>query len=155
MRAYSTDLRQRVVVASDQATESREQIARRLSVSVPWIGKLLRQRRDTGSIEPPPHGGGQRPALDADGLERLGKAIADQPDATPAELREAIGAGCSIAAVHRASVKLDQTYRKSRSTPPSRIGPSGRPGARRGARSSPGWTRPGWCPSTRPAPRPT
>ena len=61
MKAYSTDLRERVVAACDAGDATREQIAARFSVSVPWIRKLLRQRRETGSIEPKPRGGGRPP----------------------------------------------------------------------------------------------
>ena len=49
MKAYSTDLRERVVSACDAGDATREQVAARFSVSVAWIRKLMRQRRETGS----------------------------------------------------------------------------------------------------------
>ena len=52
MRAYSNDLRQRVVAACDAGDATREQVAARFAVSVAWIRKLLAQRRDTGAIAP-------------------------------------------------------------------------------------------------------
>ena len=64
MKAYSTDLRERVVAACDTRAGTREQIAARFAVSASWVRKLLRQRRDTGSIDPKPHGGGRAPAFD-------------------------------------------------------------------------------------------
>ncbi len=57
MKAYSTDLRERVVAACDAGGATREQVAERFAVSVPWIRKLLRQQRETGSIAPRPRGG--------------------------------------------------------------------------------------------------
>jgi transposase len=64
MRPYSTDLRERVVAACDAGGATREQIAGRFSVSVAWIRRLLQRRRQTGSIEPKPRGGGRGPAFD-------------------------------------------------------------------------------------------
>jgi hypothetical protein len=52
MKAYSTDLRERVVAACDARDGTRDQIAARFSVSVSWVRKVLRRRRDTGSIAP-------------------------------------------------------------------------------------------------------
>ena len=66
MRAYSIDLRERVVAACDARDGTREQIAARFSVSVSWVRKLLRRRRETGSIAPKPRGGGRAPAFDAE-----------------------------------------------------------------------------------------
>ena len=54
MEAYSLDLRERVVRAVD-AGMSRVEAARRFSVSNTLIGKLLRQRRGSGSLAPKPH----------------------------------------------------------------------------------------------------
>src|SRR3954469_6975262 len=67
MKAYSTDLRQRVIAAYDAREGTQDQVAVRFSVSVSWVRKLLRQRRHTGSIEPKPHGGGRAPAFGGGG----------------------------------------------------------------------------------------
>lgn len=120
MNAYSMDLRQRVVAACDRGEETREQIARRFCVSIAWVYNLLRRRREAGTIAPKPHGGGQPPAFDSDAAERLRRAVADCPDATLEELRQAAGVGCGISAVHRALERLRLPRKKSRSRPPSR-----------------------------------
>lgn len=60
MRAFSIDLRQRVVNAYDAIKDSQKEIADRFAVSYFWVLKILRQHRLTESIEPLPHGGGQR-----------------------------------------------------------------------------------------------
>ena len=124
MNAYSMDLRQRVVAACDCGEETREQIARRFCVSLPWIYKLLRRRREAGTITPKPHGGGQPSAFDAEATERLRKAVDDCPDATLAERRAAGGVAGALAAVHRAVERLGLPRKKSRSGPPSRTGRS-------------------------------
>jgi transposase len=124
MKAYSTDLRERVVAACDAGDATREQVAARFSVSAAWIRKLVRRRRQTGSIEPRPHGGGKAPAFDAEAERRLRQAVRESPDATLAELAQAVGVSCRPSAVHRALKRLGVTRKKSRGAPPSRIGPS-------------------------------
>ena len=95
MKAYSIDLRQRVVAAYDAGEGTQEQLAARFAVSTSWVRKLLRQRRDTGSIEPRPHGGGHAPAFDAAADARLRQAVRDDSDATLEELGRAAGVACS------------------------------------------------------------
>jgi transposase len=120
MKAYSMDLRERVVAACDRGEGTREEIARRFCVGVAWVYRLLQRRREAGSIEPKPHGGGQEPAFDTAAAERLRQAVADRPDATLKELREAVGVACGTSAVHRALGRLGLPRKKSRSGPSSR-----------------------------------
>ena len=91
MRAYSIDLRQRVVAAYDAGEGTQEQVAARFAVSTSWVRKILRQRRQTGSIEPKPHGGGNVRAFDGEADARLRQAVRDEPDATLEELGRAAG----------------------------------------------------------------
>ena len=120
MKAYSMDLRERVVAACDRGEGTREEIAKRFRVGVAWVYRLLQRRRETGSIEPKPHGGGQKPAFDPPAAERLRQAVEDRPDATLEELREAVGVACGTSAVHRALERLGLPRKKSRSGLPSR-----------------------------------
>src|SRR5512135_3635491 len=113
MRAYSMDLRERVVAACDEGLDTRAEVAERFSVSESWVRRLLQRRRETGSMAPKCHGGGQRPAFDSESLERLRQAVAERPDATLAELRDAVGVTCGITAVHGATVALGLTHKKT------------------------------------------
>ncbi len=124
MRAYSIDLRERVVAACDSRDGTREQIAERFSVSVAWVRKLIRQRRETGSIAPKPRGGGRAPAFDSEAAGRLREAVRADDDATLAELGRAAGVSCCASAVHRALARLGVTRKKSRGGRPSRTAPS-------------------------------
>src|SRR5688572_29647084 len=81
MRAYPAELRERVVAAIDQGEGTRAVTAARFRVSVAFVGKLLRQRRETGSIELRRAWTGSRPAVDERAVERLRKAVAQRPDA--------------------------------------------------------------------------
>ena len=120
MKAYSIDLRERVVAACDAGDATRERIAARFSVSVIWIRKLLRRRRETGSIEPKPRGGGRTPAFDDAAAGRLREAVRADDDATLEELGRAAGVSCCASAVHRALDRLGITRKKSRGGRPSR-----------------------------------
>src|SRR4051794_32614019 len=100
MKAYSTDLRERVVAACDAGGATRAHFAARFSVRVPWIRKLLRPRRETGSIDPKPRGGGRAPAFDAEAAGRLRAAV--RADATLEELTRTAGVARCASAVHRA-----------------------------------------------------
>jgi transposase len=124
MKAYSTDLRQRVVAAYDAREGTQEQVAARFAVSTSWVRKLLRQRRATGSIEPRPHGGGHAPAFDAPAEVQLRQVVRDDPDATLEELGRLAGVACSVSAVYRTLDRLGITRKKSRDGRPSRTGPN-------------------------------
>lgn len=112
MKAYSEDLRKRVVKACDEGRQSRQEIAERFSVSTRWMRKLLQQRNETGSIAPKPHGGGHPPAFDSSMSQRLKKEVNKDPDATLEELCERCGASCSVQAVSTTLIKLGITRKK-------------------------------------------
>jgi transposase len=112
MRPLSNDLRDRVLNAVDRQEGSRRQLAARFGVNVSTITRWLQLRRQTGSSQPRPHGGGVAPALDQDGLERLRALVEEDPDATLETLRQRLGLGGSIMLVWRALKKLGITVKK-------------------------------------------
>jgi len=57
-----------------------------LGVSISFITKLFRRRRDAGTIAPKPRAGGVACSLDDADLRRVRKLVEEQPDATLAEL---------------------------------------------------------------------
>jgi transposase len=64
MQPLSNDLRKRILDAVDNKEGSRRELAVRFSVNTSTITRLLQLRRQTGSVEPRPHGGGVEPTLD-------------------------------------------------------------------------------------------
>jgi transposase len=106
MAAYSQDLRQRVLDAIARKEGSLRQIARRFAVSLSFVVRLLQLHRRTGSSDPKPPGGGHPAALGPDDLERLQELVRQQPDATLEELRQRLGASCSLTTIWRALEKL-------------------------------------------------
>lgn len=102
MRAYSNDLRERIVAAVERGELSIRQIARVFSVSLSCVVRLLQRQRQTGSVQPKPHAGGPSPKLDAAAEARLLALVQEQPDATLAELRQRLGIPCSLMTIARA-----------------------------------------------------
>jgi transposase len=88
MKPYPLELRQRIGEAVDQQLSTIEEIAGIFQVHSSYVYKLLRQRRDTKELAPLPHGGGANPKLESADREVLRGFVAEQPDATLAELRE-------------------------------------------------------------------
>jgi transposase len=113
METYSMDLRERVVRACDESVYTHEEIAATFGVSTAWIRRLLQRRRETGSIAPKPHGGGQPVKFAGKDLDRLRGLVDKQPDATLEELLDRTGVDASLMAVHRALERLGYRRKKS------------------------------------------
>jgi transposase len=112
MRAFSNDLRERIVAAVERGELSIRQIAHVFSVSLSCIVRLLQRQRRTGSVQPKPHGGVPPRKLDAAAEERLRQLVRKQPDATLAELRDRLGIDCSLATIARVLERLRITRKK-------------------------------------------
>jgi transposase len=112
MKAYSQDLRERVVRACDEGRLSRQQVADLFRVSTAWVRRLLQRRRLTGSFAARPHAGGPQPKLDDERRGRLLVLVAAQPDATLAELRDRLAAPVHLSTIARALTRLGLTVKK-------------------------------------------
>ncbi len=110
--AYSMDLRERVIADSDAGLSSKE-LAERYHVSRPWVDALKQRRRETGSIAPRKQTKFRRRVLDGQ-EDRLRALITAQPDATLAELRDALPTAAALATVWRTINQLDLTLKKNR-----------------------------------------
>ena len=132
MKAYSQDLRERVVRACDERDGTRQQIADRFGVCTSWIRKLLHRRRETGSFAAKPHAGGAV-KMTAERSDRLVILVSEQPDATLVELHDRLAAPVHLSTIARALLRLRLTLKKKSAGPPSRTAPtcgaSGRPSA--------------------------
>jgi transposase len=112
MQPLSNDLRKRILEAVDNKEGSRRKLAARFKVNTSTITKLLQLRRETGSFEPRPHGGGVTPILDQDALERLRGLVEETPDDTLETLRQKMGISGSRMIICRALQKLDLPLKK-------------------------------------------
>lgn len=85
MRAYSQDLRERIIGAVQAQEESQAVIARRFAVSRSFVERLWQRWRQTGSCAARPHAGGRQRSLRT--AERMiRQAVAQNPDVTLASL---------------------------------------------------------------------
>jgi len=114
MRPYSIDLRSRIVHAYFAQEGSQADLAQRFQVSERWLQNLLRQQRETGSIEPAPHGGGRTRSIGVDQEALLLNVLAETPDASLDELCERCGVNGSRMCMARALERLNVTRKKSR-----------------------------------------
>jgi transposase len=112
MKAYSQDLRKRIVDTVQRGEGSLRQIARRFLVSVSLVTRLLQLHRSTGALEPRPHGGGNPAVLGPQDLDQLRELVRRQPDATLEELRQRLGVSCSLMTISRALRKLGLPRKK-------------------------------------------
>lgn len=112
MTPYSQDLRQRVLDTVQRGEGSLRQIAQRFLVSISFVTRLLRTHRDSGTLEPKPHGGGNPPVLTPEDLEQLRELIRQQPDATLEECRQRLGVSCSTMTISRALRQLGLPRKK-------------------------------------------
>jgi transposase len=121
MKAYSLDLRQKILRAYDQRLGSQRAIAMLFGVSQSFVEKLLRRRRTTGTISPRPHAGGRRALCDEAALAVVRRLVQEQPDATLAELCERLfaqrGLHVSVPTMGRLVIALRLPRKKRRSTP--------------------------------------
>jgi transposase len=123
MKAYSTDLRERVAAACKQSGRTIGEVAAQFSVSESFVYKLRRRQRTSGSLAALPQGRGPAPCLDAVARAQLVACLRQEPDATLDELCSwlaAIGGPVvSQTTLWRAVTALDWRRKKRASTPPS------------------------------------
>src|SRR4051794_19645351 len=164
-RAYSADLRERVLAAYERGEGRQSEVARLYEVGERTLSAWLKAAREEGRRAPEPRRGGRAPV--GGEREALAGLVAERNDATLREyadlLAERVGIRRSPSALCRALKALGLVRRKRRPGPP---GGTGRRWPRRGKRGAPSWpastpaassssTRPGSTPGRRaPAPAP-
>ena len=117
MRAYSLDLRQKVVAAVERGDSTIEGVAAAFGVGPTFVKKMLRQHRETGDLSPRPHAGGHVPRLADKHLKLLRSEVARRPDKTVPALRDHLeartGISVSTPTVSRALSRLGLSRKKN------------------------------------------
>ena len=119
MKAYSLDLRSRVLQDCD-AGETTRQVALKYRVSESWVRRLKQRRRESGEVAPR-RAGTKQPARWLASADQLRQLVDEQPDATLEELRQRLGTNLSTKTLSRALRALQLTVKKKSSVPRSRI----------------------------------
>lgn len=114
-----------------------EQIAQRLCVGEATVSRILLLHRETGAVDPRPRGGGNWSPIQKEIAELLTRIVEEMPDATIAELTEALlkraDVETSRSSVQRAMQRLGFSRKKRPSPRSSATRPSA---SRTGARSA-------------------
>ena len=117
MKAYSIDLRQKIIDVYENEQISQRHLAKRFRVALSFIVKLLKQYRETGEIAPKPFGGGVKLKLTPEQLNILTDLIEHNNDATLEELcqllKETTGITISRATMGRMTQRLKLTVKKN------------------------------------------
>ena len=120
MRAYSLDLRTRVVDAVDKQIGTQKEVASLFGVGCTFSKKLLWQRRESRTLAPKSQGGGHGPKLAGPQREGVRSSIVqEQNDATLEEVQayvaSKLGVEVSQATVSRVLQSLDLPRKKTSS----------------------------------------
>lgn len=89
MSPLSLDLRRRIIRAWHEEKPSVGELADRFAVGTATIKRLTRRVRETGSVDPRPHGGGQKHEIPPEMLPRVQRLVEGNPDWAIQELTEA------------------------------------------------------------------
>lgn len=85
-KAYSLDLRQKIVEAYYKGDISQRKLARQFGVATSFVQKLLKQARETGNLAPKKRISQTPTKLNTEQLEVLGQLVDENNDATLKEL---------------------------------------------------------------------
>ena len=123
MKAYSLDLRAKILRAYDAHRGSQRALAELFGVSRAFVENLLRRRRTTGTMAPRPHAGGRQPSCDIAARELVALILREHPDATLeelcAQLAQRRGVWVSVPTMSRLLTRLGLPRKKKHFTPPS------------------------------------
>ena len=121
-RSYSIDLRERALLASEEAGSCCAEIAHRFRIGVSTLHLWRQQARDEGRRTPLPRGRGPAPL--GGRLEALSALVAERNDATLAEYADLLAARTgerrSTAVICRALKRLGWVRKQRRCGPASR-----------------------------------
>ena len=154
MRAYSLDLRVRVLAAFDAGLNYAD-VARQYTVSAEWVRILVRRRTLTGEVAARKPVSGRVPFHQRHAAE-LRAAIAEKPDLTLHQLRDRLQLDVSIGTLWNALQALKIRFKKKRSALRNNNDPmSSRNAPRSTTGNAKSSTRTGSFSSTKPGSKPT
>ena len=111
MRAYSNDLREKVLKALHNE-QSAEQVAIRFDVSMSWVYKIKKRFQDTGSYEALRRSGRPKKLSEED-VNKISDMLKANPSLTLDEIKEKVKFKASCTTIYRALQRLKLTYKKN------------------------------------------
>jgi transposase len=116
MKAYSLDLRQKIVDVYAEGNISQRQLAKQFRVALSFVEKILKQHRETGSVAAKKRLNQTPTKLNDEQLKVLEQLVEENNDATLEELRDLLeqktGVRIGRSTVDRMLNKLDLTVKK-------------------------------------------
>jgi transposase len=137
-RAYSDDLRRKILTAHDRGKVTLGELAERFDVSLPYVKKISAQRLRNGQMERQPQrvrGPASKVTVAMEAFLRA--QLETVSDRTLAELQQAVWTelkvSISLAQLWRALRRMDLRLKKSRSTPANKTASKAVSAVRRGS----------------------
>jgi transposase len=119
----SSDLRERIVLAYEEGDKTRDEVAELFQVGRASVNRLVRRYRETGTLDPSPHGGGKPRKITSRGEKVLRALVEERPDATiPEFVRLMVDRAkltLSTSTMSRELARLGLSRKKRPSSPPS------------------------------------
>ena len=87
-------------------------VAKAYCVDRSTVNRLIRQMKETGSVEPRTHLRGRKPSLPEEDLRNIDNLLKEQPDLTISEIKETLQLPVCEETVRKAVLKLGYVYKK-------------------------------------------
>ena len=113
MKSLSVDLRERIVAAYEANEGSQSVLAERFAVSRAVVGKLVRQKRRLGTLEPQVHLRGRKRLIVGEKEKQLREHVGQQPDATLQERIDELQLDCCVNMMWQSLNRLNHSFKKS------------------------------------------
>ncbi len=124
MKAYSVDLRQKIIDVYNEGNLSQRQLAKQFHVAKSFVQKLLKQYRETGNIAPLKRKKQTPTKLNLTQLKVLEELVKNNNDATLEELRDQFIATTGIiisrSTVDRMLHRFNLTFKKKHCIQPKK-----------------------------------
>jgi len=121
MEPYPLLVRKRIIELYEE-NKSTKEIAELFGICRSGTRRVKQRLRERGTLEPRAGKVGRKPKLTTEIAQQIREFFAARPDATRAELKAALKLSVSLQSISDWLRKLGLTLKKSRCTPPSRIG---------------------------------
>ena len=142
MQAIPVPIRQRIITLYDQGKSTR-QIADSLGYSIAAVRRVRQYFKERKTLVPQTDRCGRTGYFTQERQAKLKEMLAAKPDSTLQELAQAMDIPVHFTTIHLWLKKLNVTFKKSPSTPQSRIDPTSRSAGKAGTRISLASTRKG------------
>ena len=117
---YSIDFREKIISVLKLEEDSQKNIAERFNVSTPFISKLWKQHKETGTVAPKKVGGNVKPKVTPEGEDHLREWLLNEPDLTLGALCEKykkhFHININVSSINRALKRMKITFKKKHHT---------------------------------------